>query len=104
MNEHTHYPGQGGGDAALRLSLRGLRQDRDPGHDLWPGIEARIRALPQVHAPASRQRSPWPLEMAASMLLAAAISDAEGFFVDRMPISPSELWELRRRNTQEGDA
>lgn len=74
MNEHTHYPGQGGGDAALRLSLRGLRQDRDPGHDLWPGIEARIRALPQVHAPASRQRSPWPLAMAASMLLAAGVA------------------------------
>jgi len=31
-------------------------------------------------------------------VLAAAISDAEGFFVDRMPISPSELWELRTRN------
>jgi aerobic carbon-monoxide dehydrogenase large subunit len=37
-------------------------------------------------------------------VLAAAISDAEGLWIDRMPISPSELWELRRRNTQEGDA
>jgi aerobic carbon-monoxide dehydrogenase large subunit len=36
-------------------------------------------------------------------VLAAAISDAEGFFVDRMPISPSELWELRTRN-RKGDA
>jgi CO/xanthine dehydrogenase Mo-binding subunit len=33
----------------------------------------------------------------ASAVLAAAISDAEGFFVDRMPISPSELWALRER-------
>jgi carbon-monoxide dehydrogenase large subunit len=33
-------------------------------------------------------------------VLAAAISDAEGFFVDRMPISPSELWELRERNRE----
>jgi aerobic carbon-monoxide dehydrogenase large subunit len=30
-------------------------------------------------------------------VLAAAIEDAEGFHIDRMPISPSELWELRRR-------
>jgi aerobic carbon-monoxide dehydrogenase large subunit len=36
-------------------------------------------------------------------VLAAAISDAEGIWIDRMPISPSELWELRRRQTQEGD-
>jgi aerobic carbon-monoxide dehydrogenase large subunit len=33
-------------------------------------------------------------------VLAAAISDAEGFFVERMPISPSELWELRERHAR----
>ena len=33
-------------------------------------------------------------------VLAAAISDAEGFFVDRMPISPSELWALRQRHAR----
>jgi CO/xanthine dehydrogenase Mo-binding subunit len=37
-------------------------------------------------------------------VLAAAISDAEGLWIDRMPISPSELWELRRRQTPKGDA
>jgi CO/xanthine dehydrogenase Mo-binding subunit len=31
-------------------------------------------------------------------VFAAAIEDAEGFRIDRMPISPSELWELRRRH------
>jgi CO/xanthine dehydrogenase Mo-binding subunit len=36
--------------------------------------------------------------IAASAVLAAAISDAEGFFIDRMPISPSELWTLRERH------
>jgi carbon-monoxide dehydrogenase large subunit len=36
-------------------------------------------------------------------LLASAISDAEGFFVDRMPISPSELWELRARHQRKED-
>jgi carbon-monoxide dehydrogenase large subunit len=36
-------------------------------------------------------------------VFAAAISDAEGLWIDRMPISPSELWELRRRTTREGD-
>ena len=36
----------------------------------------------------------------AAAALAAAISDAEGFFVDRMPLSPSELWELRERHAR----
>jgi aerobic carbon-monoxide dehydrogenase large subunit len=31
-------------------------------------------------------------------VIAAAIEDAEGFRIDKMPISPSELWELRRRH------
>ncbi|HEY3009712.1 MAG TPA: aerobic carbon-monoxide dehydrogenase large subunit [Micromonosporaceae bacterium] len=30
-------------------------------------------------------------------VIAAAIEDAEGIRIDRMPISPSELWELRQR-------
>ncbi|MEV0583405.1 aerobic carbon-monoxide dehydrogenase large subunit [Nonomuraea sp. NPDC050310] len=31
-----------------------------------------------------------------SAVLASAIEDAEGFPIDRMPLSPSELWHLRR--------
>jgi carbon-monoxide dehydrogenase large subunit len=31
-----------------------------------------------------------------SAVFASAIEDAEGFEIRRMPISPSELWELRR--------
>jgi CO/xanthine dehydrogenase Mo-binding subunit len=31
-------------------------------------------------------------------VIASAVEDAEGFRIDRMPISPSELWELRRRH------
>jgi carbon-monoxide dehydrogenase large subunit len=31
----------------------------------------------------------------SAALFASAISDAEGFFITRMPISPSELWALR---------
>ncbi|SHM99564.1 aerobic carbon-monoxide dehydrogenase large subunit [Cryptosporangium aurantiacum] len=34
----------------------------------------------------------------SAALFASAISDAEGFFVTRMPISPSELWALREQN------
>ncbi|MEV0158779.1 aerobic carbon-monoxide dehydrogenase large subunit [Nonomuraea fuscirosea] len=33
-----------------------------------------------------------------SAVIASAVEDAEGFAVDRMPISPSELFEARRRN------
>ena len=76
MNERTNNPGHDcGGDAALRLALRGLRQDRDPGRDLWPGIEARIHALPPASLPASPPRRwAWPLAMAASMLLSAGVA------------------------------
>jgi CO/xanthine dehydrogenase Mo-binding subunit len=31
-------------------------------------------------------------------VIASAVEDAEGFRIDRMPISPSELFELRRRH------
>jgi carbon-monoxide dehydrogenase large subunit len=31
--------------------------------------------------------------------LASAIEDAEGIVLTRMPISPSELWELRRKDS-----
>ena len=78
MNERTHNPGHDSGDAALRLALRGLRQDRDPGSDLWPDIEARIHALPQASAPVTANRRwAWPLAMAASMLLALGLARQE---------------------------
>ena len=75
MNDRTNNPGHEGGDAALRLALRGLRQDRDPARNLWPGIEARIHALPQASVPVSpTKRWAWPLAMAASMLLSAGVA------------------------------
>jgi CO/xanthine dehydrogenase Mo-binding subunit len=33
-----------------------------------------------------------------SAVIASAIEDAEGFAITRMPISPNDLWELRRRH------
>jgi len=33
-------------------------------------------------------------------VIASAVEDAEGFRIDRMPISPSELFELRRRHAR----
>ena len=38
----------------------------------------------------------------AAAVFAAAIEDAEGFPITSMPISPSELYELRLRHSQEG--
>ena len=33
-----------------------------------------------------------------SAVIASAIEDAEGFPISRMPISPNDLWDLRRRH------
>ena len=36
-------------------------------------------------------------------VIAAAIEDAEGFRITRMPISPSELFHLRREHARDPD-
>lgn len=73
MND-IHRPA---GEAGLRMALRGLRRDAEPGHDLWPGIAARIAALPPRSQPvrsASRQRWIWPLATAASLTLVVGLA------------------------------
>jgi hypothetical protein len=35
-----------------------------------------------------------------SAVIASAIEDAEGFPITSMPISPGELWDLRRRHAR----
>ena len=65
------------GDAELRMALRGLRQDVEPGHDLWPGIAARLQVQAGHASPAigsSRHGWLWPLASAASVLLAVGIA------------------------------
>jgi hypothetical protein len=67
-------------DASLRLQLRGLRRDIEPGADLWAGIAARIAAEPQAARPAASTRrghgasrvAPWAL--AASLALAVGVA------------------------------
>jgi hypothetical protein len=73
MNDKPHTLGE----AELRMALRGLRRDADPGHDLWPGIATRIAALPaQGHSARRprRQRWMWPLATAASLLVAVGVT------------------------------
>ena len=70
MNDTQHPIGE----AELRLALRGLRRDVEPGDDLWPGIAARIAALPGQKAPRARPRWPWALATAASLMLAVGVS------------------------------
>ena len=65
------------GEAELRMALRGLRRDAVPGIDLWPGIAARIAALPREAVPVLAPRRSqwlWPLATAASLLLAVGVS------------------------------
>ena len=63
-------------EAALRWQLRALRQEREPGTDLWPGIAARLaEARPSVGVPpparGTRRMLPWA--MVASLLLAVGV-------------------------------
>ena len=77
MNEQRPVQGQQVGEGELRMALRGLRQDLDPGHDLWPGIAARIRALPQQQTPALPSAHKgwwWQMATAASMLVAVGVA------------------------------
>lgn len=85
MNEDIHGKHD---DDALRLQLRGLRRDVQPGADLWPGIAARIAspvqgdarasAAPSVVVPMATARARRPRRlatwaMAASVLLAVGM-------------------------------
>lgn len=82
-NDSNHHGNDGDGaplDAGLRLQLRGLRRDVEPGADLWPGIAARIATAPRSAQPVpSRRRgagasrlAPWAL--AASLVLAVGVA------------------------------
>lgn len=65
------------GEAELRMALRGLRRDAEPGIDLWPGIAASIGALPRQAPALPTPRRPqwlWPLATAASLMLAVGVS------------------------------
>ncbi len=71
-NEHLQQ-----GEAGMRMALRGLRRDIEPGHDLWPGIAARLPSQPQLSRQAprsSRSGWSWPFAMAASLLLAVGVA------------------------------
>ena len=71
-------------DDALRWQLRALRQDTLPTRDQRPDIAARLATAPQ-HAVAPKRRVLAPFALAASMLLAVAVT-----------------WQLQRTPT--GDA
>ena len=73
MNEELTNISARIGEAELRLALRGLRRDIEPGHDLWPGIATRLQSLPQQPAQAAHGARPgrrWQVATAASLLLA----------------------------------
>ncbi len=61
---------------ALRWQLKRLRRDLEPSADLWPGIAARLSAMPQrpalEHRAHVRRFAPWA--MAASIVLAVGVA------------------------------
>ena len=72
MTSHDPIPPT---DEALRWQLRALRQDMPPTRDLWPGIAAKLAAAPApTVAPVRPQRRVAPFALAASVLLAVAVT------------------------------
>jgi hypothetical protein len=99
MNEHSDDTRHRMGEADLRMALRGLRRDVEPGNDLWPGIAARIGALPQhpqALRPSAASRCAWPLATAALLLLAVGVSWKSQL------ASPSPAWSGARIATTAG--
>ena len=69
MTSHDSIPPS---DEALRWQLRALRQDMPPTRDLWPGIAAKLAAVP---VPSDRRaRRVAPFALAASVLLAVTMT------------------------------
>jgi hypothetical protein len=77
--EHEHAPDIEPMPDQLRWSLRGLRRESSPTHDLWPGIAARIAAQPRQASSSvaprmrAKPRYAW-LAVAASLLLALGVA------------------------------
>lgn len=80
-NDHDHDRDDAPLDATLRLQLRALRRDLEPGADLWPVIAARLAEAPRearpTAAPAGRGHgasrfAPWAL--AASLVLSVGVA------------------------------
>ncbi|MDQ3056894.1 MAG: hypothetical protein M3Q96_04005 [Pseudomonadota bacterium] len=72
---------------ALRWSLRGLRRDVAPEHDLWSGIALRIAQAPASSQPvADRRHRRW--NGAAPLAIAASLVFAVGVAWQLRPVSP----------------
>lgn len=82
MKPTPHQPDQAADVEALpeslRWQLRALRQDAEPGHDLWPAIAGRLQ---RDAAPTARRRR-WmpPVALAASLLVAIGAVGVWGGF------------------------
>lgn len=83
-------------DNDLRFALRGLRQDIEPGRDLWPGIAARLEEA-EAAARAPRRTHRWrrrwqPLALAASVALVALVGVRMKAVLDTpAPAAPSHM-------------
>lgn len=73
---------------ALRWSLRGLRRDVMPEHDLWSGIAARIAAAPAAVAPVANRRLGRRWNGGAPLAIAASLVFAVGVAWQLRPVSP----------------
>lgn len=69
-----------------------LPESIEPERNLWPGIAARIAA--DTQQPASRNRSVWPVALAASLTLAILSSTATWWVLTRPDLTTTRIVEL----------
>lgn len=78
-------------EAALERAAAALPREIEPGRDLWPGIEARIREQRGGQQAAVPRPSPWLPRLAAAVMLVAAGSLVTYMLIDRRPAEPPQM-------------
>ena len=104
-SDYTRASGGAPDGAELRWQLRGLRFDEAPGRDLWPGIAARLAAVPAGSAvPPDRAlggRNPRPRAGLLPAALAASVILAVGWLVEQYSGSVSAGTSVVQREAAE---
>ena len=100
QSRHDHDMPDEGMPDSLRWSLRALRRETQPQHDLWPAIAQRLAATPQVAGAPSRST----LQRFAPLATAAVLALAVGLVWQMRPAQQATPDPAAALLAQEADA